>query len=59
LTEPDDADMQAIADLAAAGVLRPEIAQVLPLADAAEAHRVGETRRTAGRIVLHTPARPS
>lgn len=59
LTEPDHADMQAIADLAAAGVLRPEIARVLPLANAADAHRLGETGRTTGKIVLQTPARPS
>lgn len=52
LTEPDHAGMQSIADLAAAGKLRAKIASVLPLADAARAHQLGETRRTTGKLVL-------
>lgn len=51
-TEPDHAGMQAIANLVEAGRLHAEIAAVLPLAEAAEAHRLGETSRTTGKIVL-------
>lgn len=52
LVEPDHATLTAIMDLVAAGRLRPEIETVLPLAQAAEAHRLGETGRTTGKIVL-------
>lgn len=52
LVEPDHAGMKAIADLARKGLLRPEIAATLPLAAAAEAHQLGETGRTTGKIVL-------
>lgn len=52
LVEPDHAALKAIAALAAAGRLRTEIAAVLPLAEAAKAHELGETGRTAGKIVL-------
>lgn len=34
------------------GVVRPETGLVLPLRDAADAHRVIESRRVAGAIVL-------
>jgi NADPH:quinone reductase-like Zn-dependent oxidoreductase len=44
--------MEAIADLAASGALRAEIAQTFPLADAARAHELGETGRTQGKLVL-------
>ncbi|MFL6077179.1 MAG: zinc-binding alcohol dehydrogenase family protein [Mycobacteriales bacterium] len=39
-------------DLAATGALRPAVDSVLPLADAPEAHRRIESRRTTGKIVL-------
>ncbi|GLW05756.1 NADPH:quinone reductase [Microtetraspora sp. NBRC 13810] len=52
LVEPDHAAMRAIAALAQAGRLRPEIAAVLPLEQAAKAHALGETGRTTGKIVL-------
>ena len=52
LVEPDYAGLKAIAGLAAAGRLTAEIAAVLPLAEAAEAHIRGETGRTTGKIVL-------
>ncbi|HEX4811807.1 MAG TPA: NADP-dependent oxidoreductase, partial [Nonomuraea sp.] len=55
LVEPDQAAMRAIAALAEAGRLRVEIAAVLPLAEAARAHELGETGRTAGKIVLTVP----
>lgn len=50
--EADHAAMTAIAALAEGGLLRPRIDSVLPLEQAAEAHRRGETRRTAGKLVL-------
>jgi NADPH:quinone reductase-like Zn-dependent oxidoreductase len=52
LVEPDHTALTAIADLAATGRLRPTIETVLPLSQAAEAHRLGETGRTTGKIVL-------
>jgi len=53
LVEPDHAALTAIAGLVAAGRLRPRIETVLPLSQAAEAHRLGETGRTTGKIVLN------
>jgi NADPH:quinone reductase-like Zn-dependent oxidoreductase len=50
--EADHTGMMAIAELVEKGLLRPEIDAVLPLEQAAEAHRRGETGRTAGKIVL-------
>ncbi len=41
-----------VADLLEEGVLRPAPTQVLPLADAAEAHRQLETGHTLGKLVL-------
>ncbi|MFI5776256.1 NADP-dependent oxidoreductase [Nocardia sp. NPDC051570] len=52
LVEADHAGMTALADLAEAGRLRPTIAGVFPLAEAAKAHALGETNRTAGKLVL-------
>jgi NADPH:quinone reductase-like Zn-dependent oxidoreductase len=52
LVEADHGGMAAIADLAAAGQLRPAIAGTFPLAEAAKAHALGETDRTAGKLVL-------
>ncbi|MFJ6936539.1 NADP-dependent oxidoreductase [Streptomyces sp. NPDC101132] len=52
LVEPDFAGMQAIAAMAEEGSLRPEIDTVLPLAEAAKAHEIGERGRTTGKIVL-------
>jgi NADPH:quinone reductase-like Zn-dependent oxidoreductase len=52
LVEADHAGMQAIADLAESGALRPHIEAAFPLADAAKAHALGETGRTTGKIVL-------
>jgi NADPH:quinone reductase-like Zn-dependent oxidoreductase len=49
--------LRAVVDLAGRGVLRPQVAALLPLAEAAEAHRrleAGEVSR--GRIVLDTQA---
>ncbi|MER7028003.1 MULTISPECIES: NADP-dependent oxidoreductase [Streptomyces] len=52
VVEHDQQGMRAIAELAAAGRLRAEIAATFPLAEAARAHELGETGRTAGKIVL-------
>ncbi|MFF9197761.1 NADP-dependent oxidoreductase [Streptomyces sp. NPDC014779] len=55
LVEADHAGMNAVADLVAAGSLRAHVAAVFPLAEAAGAHALGETERTAGKIVLTVP----
>ncbi|MER6996698.1 NADP-dependent oxidoreductase [Streptomyces sp. NPDC000410] len=52
LVEPDSTGMRALARLAAEGRLRPVVETVLPLERAADAHRLGETGRTRGKIVL-------
>ncbi|QKW53582.1 NADP-dependent oxidoreductase [Streptomyces buecherae] len=52
LVEDDHAGMAAIARLAADGRLRAEIAGTFELADAAKAHELGDTGRTAGKLVL-------
>ena len=52
LVEPDGHALEALAALAEAGQLRVEIDTVLPLAEAAKAHEIGERGRTRGKIVL-------
>ncbi len=52
LVDADRADMESIAELVEAGKLRATVARTFPLADAAEAHALGETGRTAGKLVL-------
>ncbi|MHB8295605.1 MAG: NADP-dependent oxidoreductase [Acidimicrobiales bacterium] len=52
LVEPDGAGLEHLAALVDAGQLRVEVEQALPLADAAEAHRLGEAGRTRGKMVL-------
>lgn len=52
LVDADRADLGAIADLVEKGQLRAEIAGTFPLADAAEAHALGDTGRTTGKLVL-------
>ncbi len=52
LVEADHAGMLAIKDLVETDRLRATIAQTFPLADAAEAHRVGEEGHTTGKLVL-------
>lgn len=52
LVEADHAGMSALAELAESGALRPTIAGTFPLADAAKAHALGGTGRTAGKLVL-------
>jgi NADPH:quinone reductase-like Zn-dependent oxidoreductase len=52
LVEPDSAGMRALAQMAATGKLHAEIDAVLPLAEAAKAHQLGETNRITGKVVL-------
>jgi NADPH:quinone reductase-like Zn-dependent oxidoreductase len=52
LVEPDRAGLEAIAELAAAGALRPRVSNTFPLGEAARAHELGETGRTQGKLVL-------
>ncbi|MDN0197716.1 NADP-dependent oxidoreductase [Streptomyces sp. S.PNR 29] len=52
LVDADRAGMKAIAELAEAGRLRATIAGTFPLAEAAEAHALGDTGRTTGKLVL-------
>lgn len=49
---PDSADLAELADLAARGVVRVEIARTFPLEEAAEAYRALETGHTRGKIVV-------
>ncbi|MCK2215009.1 NADP-dependent oxidoreductase [Actinomadura sp. ATCC 31491] len=52
LVEPDGAALTRIAELIDKGELTVEVDEVLPLEEAAEAHRRGERGRTRGKIVL-------
>jgi NADPH:quinone reductase-like Zn-dependent oxidoreductase len=52
MVEPDHAGLEGLTALVEAGRLRVEVARVLPLPEAAEAHRLGEAGRTRGKIVL-------
>lgn len=52
LVDASHSGLKAIAELVGAGKLRPAIAGTFPLADAAEAHRLGDTGRTTGKLVL-------
>ncbi|MFJ5726568.1 NADP-dependent oxidoreductase [Streptomyces paradoxus] len=52
LVDADRSGMEAIAELVGAGKLRATIAGTFPLADAAEAHALGDTGRTTGKLVL-------
>jgi|TARA_B110000211_G_C14093383_1_gene560956 acryloyl-coenzyme A reductase len=45
-------DLKHVVDLVARGQITPEIADMLPIEDAAEAHRRMEARTTSGRMVL-------
>src|SRR5678816_4367998 len=48
----DGAQLAEIAKLVEAGAIKPTIDRVLPLGEAAEAHRLSETNRARGKIVL-------
>lgn len=52
LVEPDHHGLREIAALVDRGSLKPVVETVLPLAQAAKAHEIGEQGRTTGKIVL-------
>ncbi|MEU8790418.1 NADP-dependent oxidoreductase [Streptomyces sp. NPDC048643] len=52
LVDADQAGMRAVAGLVEEGALRATVAETFPLGDAAKAHALGETGRTAGKLVL-------
>jgi NADPH:quinone reductase-like Zn-dependent oxidoreductase len=52
LVEPDGAALATIAALLADGTVSVEVARTFPLAEVAEAHALGETNRTRGKIVI-------
>lgn len=52
LVEPDHAGLEQLNALVAQGKLRVEVDTVFPLAEAAQAHKLGETGRTRGKLVL-------
>ncbi|WP_345668163.1 NADP-dependent oxidoreductase [Streptomyces similanensis] len=52
LVDADHHGMREIADLVETGRLRPTVAGTFPLAEAAEAHEIGESGRTTGKLVL-------
>jgi NADPH:quinone reductase-like Zn-dependent oxidoreductase len=58
LVRPDAAQLSEIAALVESGHLRPIVSDVLPLENAADAHRQIETRRTRGKIVLDVRIAP-
>ncbi|MCZ4123282.1 NADP-dependent oxidoreductase [Streptomyces sp. H39-S7] len=53
LVEPDGESLATIAELIDKGGIGVEVEAVLPLAEAAEAHRRGERGRTRGKLTLH------
>ena len=52
LVEPDGHALEQIAALVSARLLRPVVAETFPLERADAAHRLGETGRTTGKLVL-------
>lgn len=52
LVEPDAAALTVIADLVDSGTVRVELERTFALEQAAEAHRLGETNRTRGKLVF-------
>ncbi|MFJ8082929.1 NADP-dependent oxidoreductase [Streptomyces sp. NPDC096205] len=52
LVEPDHLGLREITALVEQGAVKPVVETVLPLAQAAEAHELGEQGRTTGKIVL-------
>jgi NADPH:quinone reductase-like Zn-dependent oxidoreductase len=52
LVEPDHSGLEGLAALVAQGRLRVEVDRVLPLEEAATAHRLGEAGQVRGKIVL-------
>ena len=52
LVEPDRMGLEALAGLAESGALRVHVSRTFPLEQAAQAHELGETGRTQGKLVL-------
>ncbi|WP_069869543.1 NADP-dependent oxidoreductase [Streptomyces malaysiensis] len=52
LVEPDATALHTIAGLVDSGAVRAEVERTFALEEAAEAHRLGETNRTRGKLVL-------
>jgi NADPH:quinone reductase-like Zn-dependent oxidoreductase len=52
IVEPDGHGLEQLAGLVDAGELRPLVAETFPLERVADAHRLSETARTTGKIVL-------
>jgi NADPH:quinone reductase-like Zn-dependent oxidoreductase len=52
IVEPDGHGLEQLAGLVDAGQLRPLVAETFPLERVADAHRLSETARTTGKIVL-------
>ncbi|MFF7649271.1 NADP-dependent oxidoreductase [Streptomyces sp. NPDC007983] len=52
LVEPDAAALTTVAGLVDSGAVRVEVERTFALEQAAEAHRLGETNRTRGKLVL-------
>jgi NADPH:quinone reductase-like Zn-dependent oxidoreductase len=52
LMKRDSAQLADLAALVDAGVLKPKVSQVLPLADASKAHELSQKGRSKGKIVL-------
>ncbi|WPB95849.1 NADP-dependent oxidoreductase [Streptomyces malaysiensis] len=52
LVEPDATALHTIAGLVDSGAVRVEVERAFALEEAAEAHRLGETNRTRGKLVL-------
>ena len=55
VTSPNPEQLTRIADLVAAGDVRVELAEVIPLAEAQRAHELSESGHTRGKIVLTVP----
>ena len=56
LARADGAQLEKIAALAVQGRIRPHIAAVLPLEDAARAHEMSATQHSRGKILLRVAA---
>lgn len=52
IVEPDAAGLTSLANLVGTGQLRVEVDTVLPLEQVANAHEIGQTGRTRGKIIL-------
>jgi NADPH:quinone reductase-like Zn-dependent oxidoreductase len=52
MAHPDAGQLQELAELIDKGKIRPVVSKIMPLKDAAEAHRLSEEGHTRGKIVL-------